>query len=586
MAARKAIKFRAGRLAALALLLAALALAWPSPAAANQARPPAPRTKQVLLLLSSNCGIPWYGIAAQAIRDTFQAAHPGFRITLHIEYAGIDSHYNEPYMHKLRELYQSKYAGARLDLIIAVADLTVDFLLKYRKDLFSGTPIVFIAEPDVAARVEGRPDMTGVIGTVRIKDNIELILGLHPEMEHLAVVSGAAGYDQFYEDQVREILKAYESRLDLIYLTGLTSQELLARLGRLPDKTVVLYVLMNKDGAGTELVPRDELPRIVRAARAPVYGMWDPLLGVGIVGGLLSSAELAGQEAARLGLRILRGEKPGDIPYVKGAYAHMFDWRQLRKWGIAESALPPGSIIRYQEFTFWDLYKWRVLLIALLLLLAVMLYIKIRTRVYRNKIKEQERVRELLENQVAERTAGLQKANAELARLSNIDGLTGLYNRRYFDAILADEWKRHARSKSPLSLIMGDLDFFKAFNDTYGHQAGDNCLQAVAQAIQAQIKRPADIGARYGGEEFALVLTNTASPGARKLAEDIRRAIKGLALPHAASAAAAVVTMSFGVATMVPDQANRPDDLVHLADQALYQSKHSGRDRVEAVDKP
>ncbi|MCB2191933.1 MAG: diguanylate cyclase [Deltaproteobacteria bacterium] len=256
----------------------------------------------------------------------------------------------------------------------------------------------------------------------------------------------------------------------------------------------------------------------------------------------------------------------------------------MRKWGLDKSDLPPGSIVRYEEFSFWDLYKWRLILFAFLLVVAVVGYIKVRTRAYEKRLKEKERIQKHLERQVEERTAGLQAANTELARLSNIDGLTSLYNRRFLDAKLEDEWKRHLRSGSPLSMLLCDLDYFKQFNDNYGHQAGDNCLVAVAQAIKKVLKRPSDIGARYGGEEFALLLINTDLDGALKIARDIQEAIHDLAIPHEASRVAPLVTISIGVVSMIPQRQGEADALVLLADQALYQSKHGGRNRIEMID--
>jgi len=175
----------------------------------------------------------------------------------------------------------------------------------------------------------------------------------------------------------------------------------------------------------------------------------------------------------------------------------------------------------------------------------------------------------------------LQAANQELARLSLTDGLTGLANRRRFDEYIDLEWKRHRREGQPLSVLMGDVDFFKKYNDAHGHQAGDRCLSAVAQAIRGAVKRPADLPARYGGEEFVVVLPGTHAEGARHVGELIRVAVEGLGLPHPTSAAAGHVTLSIGVATLVPGDGT-PADLTRLADEALYRAKEQGRNRVVA----
>lgn len=585
MGSLKSKNILAGYFAVLLVLLLLAGLAVPRPVRAEATARPEQTPKQVLVILASDCCMPWYEIVAQSISVTFQNVPSPYQIALHLEYAGLDNNYNDAYLQSLRRLYQSKYSGKKLDLVVAVSNMTVEFLLKYRKELFVNVPMVYIIEPKMAAKVRAQPNMTGIIGTAKAGDNLELALGLHPGTKHVAVVSGISAHDQFYEATARAAFKKYEDRLDFIYLTGLSTNELLSKLSNLPPKTIIFYMLTTKNSAGLPVIPRDEVSIIARRANAPVYSLWDTLLGYGIIGGYLSSAELAGSEAARLGLRILSGEKAGSIPCIEGCYAYLFDWRQMRKWGIAESDLPPGSLVRYEEFSFLDRYKWQIILVAASILAAAAVYIKISSHVYAKRLKKQEQVQKMLESQVEERTASLQAANAELARLSNIDGLTSLFNRRYFDARLDEEWRRHRRGRSPLSLLMCDLDYFKQFNDTYGHQTGDSCLQAVAQAAKKVLKRPSDIAARYGGEEFALVLTDTDLDGASKIAQDILTAVRDLAIPHRASTIAPVVTVSIGVASAVPEAEEEAEAMVQLADQALYRSKRDGRNRVE-VSRP
>lgn len=174
----------------------------------------------------------------------------------------------------------------------------------------------------------------------------------------------------------------------------------------------------------------------------------------------------------------------------------------------------------------------------------------------------------------------LEEANQNLQRLAYVDGLTQVVNRRRFDECLYQEWRRLAREKAPLSLIMCDVDFFKLYNDTYGHQAGDKCLQQIAHAISCTVKRSADLVARYGGEEFAVILPNTQAEGAVGLAEEIRARIKNLSIIHKNSQVSKYVTLSLGVASTIPEPKSSPARLVAAADRALYQAKAQGRDRV------
>jgi diguanylate cyclase (GGDEF)-like protein len=178
----------------------------------------------------------------------------------------------------------------------------------------------------------------------------------------------------------------------------------------------------------------------------------------------------------------------------------------------------------------------------------------------------------------------LEHRNRDLERISALDTLTQIANRRRFDAVLRQEWRRCARDESPLSLVFCDIDYFKRFNDTYGHQAGDECLVRVAQAMEETLNRPADLVARYGGEEFIALLVDTAIDGARLLAERMRARVEALGVEHRASGVAAHLTVSLGVASVVPRPAIRAEDLVDLADRALYAAKEGGRNRVLAAE--
>ncbi|MCU0541220.1 MAG: diguanylate cyclase [Oscillatoriaceae cyanobacterium Prado104] len=187
-----------------------------------------------------------------------------------------------------------------------------------------------------------------------------------------------------------------------------------------------------------------------------------------------------------------------------------------------------------------------------------------------------------LEDRVAERTAALQQANHKLLELATSDELTQIPNRRHFDECLKKEWQRHLREQKVLALILIDIDYFKFYNDHYGHQCGDECLFRVAQAIDKFPKRASDFVARYGGEEFVAILPNTSLEGAFKFAELLRTAVLSLAIPHAKSQVNPYVTLSLGVAAMIPTPDNQPENLIAQADEALYRAKKLGRDRSYA----
>jgi len=177
-------------------------------------------------------------------------------------------------------------------------------------------------------------------------------------------------------------------------------------------------------------------------------------------------------------------------------------------------------------------------------------------------------------------TLELREANERLARLSQQDGLTGLANRRRFDLDLMRELGRARRERQPISLVIADVDHFKAYNDANGHPAGDECLRRIAGALRSVCRRPLDVAARYGGEEFALILPDTTEEAARHCAAEAMRAVAALEIEHRGSVVAGVVTMSFGIAGCVPDADVVADTLLERADRALYAAKDSGRNRT------
>ncbi len=222
--------------------------------------------------------------------------------------------------------------------------------------------------------------------------------------------------------------------------------------------------------------------------------------------------------------------------------------------------------------TFW--FQLACVIGAIILLLGT----------YKINVNRLEKREKLLTKLVLKRTEALKDANESLLLLANSDGLTSVGNRRLFEDFLSDEWNRAVRFKTEISLIILDIDHFKLFNDTYGHQAGDECLKKVAAALANTIKRPTDLVARYGGEEFAIILGGTDSAGAINIAEQALENLKNLKIPHIKSKTNEFLTISIGVATTFAKLDMTEADLINAADKALYQAKESGRNRINTFD--
>ncbi len=201
--------------------------------------------------------------------------------------------------------------------------------------------------------------------------------------------------------------------------------------------------------------------------------------------------------------------------------------------------------------------------------------IRYHSQAYINQKQKEEAFLALQESQKK-----LHEANLALEKLSSLDGLTNIANRRKFDYTLQKEWNRAKRNYCPISLIMLDIDYFKLYNDTYGHQGGDETLNIVASILQGMEKRPGDLAARYGGEEFAVILPETDQIGVAEVAKAIIDKIRAKKIRHESSKICDILTVSIGTATMIPPRTNPPDILVSSADKALYQAKNNGRNQI------
>ena len=344
----------------------------------------------VMLYPENNDGNPGNALVDQGIRSTFATASHE-RIEIYNEYLDI-SRSTGAGEQLQAELLRQKFAGRKVDLVITGLSTALDFALKYRNQLFPGAPVIFLAveQREIKAR-KLPPDVIGVPIKLDLTGTLDLALRLHPETEHVFVLAGTAKFDAYWTAEARQAFRAYEGEREFVYLTELPFEELLQKVSHLPHRSVVYYLHMMQDGSGRVIVPADALVRLAQVANAPIYGHVDTYVGRGVVGGRVVSLEAAGENAARAGLRVLAGEKAEQIGVQQTSEStDMFDWRQLRRWGISEASLPPGSIIRFKEPTFWDLYRWHVIAVALLCLIEALLIVRLFLQMLKRKRTEKE----------------------------------------------------------------------------------------------------------------------------------------------------------------------------------------------------
>jgi PAS domain S-box-containing protein len=262
------------------------------------------------------------------------------------------------YQKALRDFLKQKYKGSNFDLIITSADLQT-FLVKFGDELFPNTPVVFAKGDDVADSKVSPNNFTGITFESDRRGTLDVIRKLQPTVKRIFVVSGASeAVDKWHEDRARKQFKAYGNRFEFIYLSGLRMEELKRRVSRLTTDSVVYFVMMAEDGAGKRFVITDALDQIAAASSVPVYTWHDSFLSHGVVGGKLLSSEKSAEQTAAVALRILRGERPDAIPITRVDASRLaFDWRQLQRWKLDESRLPPASEILFREATFWQRYQ-------------------------------------------------------------------------------------------------------------------------------------------------------------------------------------------------------------------------------------
>jgi PAS domain S-box-containing protein len=283
------------------------------------------------------------------------------RLDYYSEFIDMNRLGDPRYQSALRSYLRARYLDDGLDLVIASGPSVVEFL-NIDPSLFEAVPIVFTTRPGVL----GGPRSTGIVSEVDLASTLAAALDAQPNTKQVFVVSGIAAFDRLYADLFRAQRSRFAERVTFYELAGLTMPELVARVQNLPPNSIVFYLSVSNDGAGHTVMPLDALDPIAAAANAPVYSWHEDALGHGIVGGRLHSSVSDARETARIAVRVLRGENPETIPVVTfDSYQYQFDGRQLERWQIDESRLPTGSVIGFQEPSFFEQYRSYVLAGAL-----------------------------------------------------------------------------------------------------------------------------------------------------------------------------------------------------------------------------
>jgi len=334
----------------------------------------------VLLVFSHERERALYDALDNGLRSTLQSnAHTV--VNSYTEYLDLMRFDTADQQSRMTSYFRDKYAGLPLSLIVAISPLAVDFVLERREQLFPGVPIVFTSvNLPRAQQLVREPNVTGIGVNHDLRATLDVALRLHPRAARVVIPVGTSPTEKAWTVTTREFLAPYASRVEIVFLSDLTMDQLEARLKALPADTIVLAAgLFFHDATGQYFMPEDSLQRICASSNAPVYGLNEPEIGTGIVGGSLYNLSAAGASAGAVGRRVLAGELPANIPLqALDVDRYIFDGRQLQRWGIDERRLPPGSIVRFRPPSLWRDYRWQVLLavaiaVAQTLLIAVLL---------------------------------------------------------------------------------------------------------------------------------------------------------------------------------------------------------------------
>ena len=331
------------------LLFFLLVLAFPWGVSAGDQQP-----KNVLVIASYKATAPIGYQWEKGIRSGFNAGMPG-QVDIDVEYIDLSRISDERLILLSLDLYRHKYALLKPELVIAIYNGGLNFLLNHGQEAFHGVPIVFggVEAPYIENR-QLASNITGLLTTNSYRKTLDLALDLHPGTGHVAIVAGAGIIGRAWAENAKQAFHPYEDRFELIDLTALPMEAILEKVAELPAHTVILYLPLLVDGVGKPFTGPQSLAAIAAVSNAPIYSCWDVMLGHGIVGGYLSSAEQQGRQVAELGARILQGEAPRDIPIRHDRdLEYRFDRRQLERWGLGATDLPPDSSVHFEETDTW-----------------------------------------------------------------------------------------------------------------------------------------------------------------------------------------------------------------------------------------
>ena len=547
--------------------------------------------KNILFINSYHRGFSW----SDDIEDSFRkglATYKG-QIELSVEY--LDSR-RFPGLKKMKHISQGlaqKYADYPIDLIMTSDNAAFDFITRYRDEIFPGTPVVFSGYNNFKAEViDNFSNVTGVNEETEILGTVELATFVHPEAKTLVFIVSTRdpSSQRIYEHSLKNIFPLYEDKYDIVLLKDLSIKNISHRLNRLPENSILFISGKSNDSAGDQkFTPEEDSQLIAAASPFPAYGFWLFNMQTGVLGGKLLTGYDQGREAANMAIRILRGTAADDIPVlIKSPTTTMFDYKVMDHFNITMTRLPAESVLINQPEPIWKEYRVEIyfiigaLLVETIFIIALVGNARGRKKVFSNLSVEHNH----LKNNVKSVTKELTHAKIKISELNLTDELTQLANRRHFDDTLTHEMKRARRSSGPLSLLKLKIELLKYDNNASGNNSCDRYLISLSKIFHDVIDRSSDLVARYCAEEFAIILPETDSQGANKIANDIFRLLLQQPSAENESALSKCIAINIGLMTFTHlEELSTPEELIGLTDKQLNKAKKKGQNQTSAGEK-
>lgn len=539
-----------------------LMLAQAGPAAAGEER-------KVLVLYSmgSDTTSPWQRLVHKGLYDELEKKDWGDVPTIFEEHFDATRVGRQPALDSMAPYLRTKYAQVKLDAVVTENNLAATFLNSH-PDLFPGVRRYYVNHgrkgwrPRDGEALEVPHDYGRMLG---------VITRVAPSTRRIVVVGDRTPRVQEWIAGAREAARSYGERLQMEYWDNQSFDDLYRRASLLRGGTAILMFATYADSTGGAALPSDIARKLAGVAQVPIFTHVESLIVPGVAGGYVLSGEAIGRTVAQ----VLQGQQ-ADMSNVQ---RYVFDYRSIERHGLMH--IPQGAQILNRPQGTWEQYRWQILLgVGVILAEGVLIAaLEVALRARRRAMNTLNEERNNLEDRVLQRTLELLMANTKLDQQATTDPLTGIANRRRMTEHIGKELERVRRLRHPLALMMVDIDHFKRINDTYGHDAGDRAIVAVAHMLAGDL-RAIDVVGRFAGEEFVLLMPETDLETAGHAAERLREAASQLVVEVDGGLTIAL-TISVGVAASRPQQTpDTASSLLVRADKALHRAKQEGRDRV------